>query len=62
VLAPNLAGDMLGLITCMVTMVIVTLLTQKSDPPEPLRNSDGEEVELKNRLGTLPLFRRVEGM
>jgi Na+/proline symporter len=27
-----------------------------------LRNSDGEEVEMKNRLGTLPLFRRAEGM
>jgi Na+/proline symporter len=58
--APNLAGDMLGLITCMVTMVIVTLLTQKSDPPEPLRDSDGEEMEMKDRLGVLPLFRRVD--
>jgi Na+/proline symporter len=59
--APNLAGDMLGLIVCMITMVIVTVLTQRSDPPEPLRNSDGEEVEMKDRLGVLPLFRRVDG-
>jgi SSS family solute:Na+ symporter len=58
--APNLAGDMLGLIACMITMLMVTLLTQKSDPPEPLRNSDGEEVEMKDRLGVLPLFRRVD--
>ncbi len=58
--APNLAGDMLGLIACMVTMLVVTALTQKADPPEPLRNSDGEEVEMKNRLGVLPLFRRID--
>ncbi len=30
------------------------------DPPTPLRNSDGEEVEFKDRLGTLPLFARSE--
>lgn len=58
--APNLAGDMLGLIACMITMLIVATFTQKSSPPEPLRNSDGEEVEMKNRLGVLPLFRRVD--
>ncbi len=56
---PGLPGDMLGLITCLVTMIAVTALTQKFDPPVPLRNSDGEEVEMKDRLGTLPLFRRV---
>lgn len=56
---PGLPGDMLGLITCLVTMFTVTALTQKFDPPVPLRNSDGEEVELKDRLGTLPLFRRI---
>ncbi len=58
--APNLAGDMLGLIACLLTMLVVTALTQKSNPPKPLRNSDGEEVEMKNRLGVLPLFRRVD--
>ena len=58
--APNLAGDMLGLIACLLTMLVVTALTQKSNPPEPLRNSDGEEVEMKNRLGVLPVFRRVD--
>lgn len=57
---PNLAGDMLGLIACMITMLIVATFTQKSSPPEPLRNSDGEEVEMKDRLGVLPLFRRVD--
>jgi SSS family transporter len=60
--APGFPGDLLGLLTGLVAMLIATALTQKSDPPEPLRNSDGEEVEMKNRLGTLPLFRRAEGM
>jgi SSS family transporter len=58
--APNLAGDMLGLIACMVTMLIVATFTQKSSPPEPLRDSDGKEVEMKNRLGVLPLFRKID--
>ena len=35
-------------------------LTQKFDPPRPVLNSDGEEVKLKDRLGTLPLFRRAD--
>ncbi|MCH8071742.1 MAG: sodium:solute symporter family protein [Proteobacteria bacterium] len=58
--APEFPGDLLGLLTGLVAMLIVTALTQKSDPPQPLRNSDGEEVEMKDRLGTLPLFRRAD--
>ncbi len=57
--APNLAGDMLGLLVGLVTILVVVPLTQKKDPPRPLLNSDGEEVELKDRLGTLPLFSRI---
>lgn len=57
--APELAGDMLGMLTGLITMLIVTPLTQKIDPPKSILNSDGQEIELKNRLGTLPLFRRV---
>jgi len=60
VVAPGFPGDLLGLLTGLVAMLIVTALTQKSDPPQPLRNSDGEEVEMKDRLGTLPLFRRAD--
>jgi len=59
-LAPDLAGDMLGLMVCLVTIVIVTPLTQKFDPPRPLLTAEGEELELKDRLGTLPLFRKVQ--
>jgi len=57
--APELPGDLLGLMTGLLTMLIVTPLTQKTDPPTRLLNIDGEEVEMKDRLGTLPLFRRT---
>jgi len=57
--APEMPGDLLGLIACLLTLLLVTPLTQQFDPPRPALNSDGEEIELTNRLGTLPLFRRV---
>ncbi len=57
--APDFPGDLLGLLVALVTMLVVTPLTQKTDPPVPLRNGDGEEIEFKDRLGTLPLFRRA---
>ena len=56
-LAPEFPGDLLGLLIGLLTILVVTPLTQKIDPPVPLRNGDGEEVEFKDRLGTLPLFR-----
>ena len=59
VFAPGLPGDLLGLLVGLLTMLVVTPLTQRSDPPRRLVNADGEEVELANRLGTLPLFRSV---
>jgi SSS family transporter len=58
--APGFPGDLLGLLTGLVTMLFVTALTQKSDPAEPLRNSDGEEVAMRDRLGVLPLFGRAD--
>jgi solute:Na+ symporter, SSS family len=57
--APELPGDLIGLGASLVTMVIVSSLTQKFDPPRPLVDIDGEPVEMTNRLGTLPLFRRT---
>jgi Na+/proline symporter len=54
---PNLAGDMLGLIACLVTILVVTPLTQRFDPPRLLLDEDGDVVEMKDFLGTLPLFR-----
>jgi solute:Na+ symporter, SSS family len=56
--APELPGDLLGLLLGLVTILIVTPLTQKLDPPTTLCDSDGNEVEFKDRLGTLPLFTR----
>lgn len=58
--APELPGDLLGLMAGLVTVLIVVPLTQQIDPPRRLLNSDGEEVEFKDRLGTLPLFKRAE--
>jgi len=55
---PTLPADFMGLGASLVTMLIVTPLTQKLDPPRPLCDAEGNAVEMKNRLGTLPLFRR----
>jgi len=52
-LYPELPGDLIGLGVSFVTMIIVTPLTQKIDPPRGLVDSDGNPVELTNRLGTL---------
>lgn len=59
-LAPDFPGDLLGLFVGLLTILLVTPLTQEIDPPLPLRNSDGEEMEFKDRLGRLPLFARSE--
>jgi SSS family transporter len=52
-LYPELPGDLIGLGASFVTMIIVTPLTQKIDPPRNLVDSDGNPVELTDRLGTL---------
>lgn len=57
--APEFPGDLLGLLVALITLLIVAPLTQKIDPPKPLRNHIGEEVEFKDRLGSLPIFSRV---
>jgi SSS family transporter len=56
--APELPADFVGLAASMVTMLVVTPLTQRFDPPRELRDSDGNPVELTNRLGVLPPFGR----
>ena len=58
-LAPELPGDLLGLLAALVALLIVAPLTQKSDPPRPLRNGSGEIVEFKERLGSIPVFSRT---
>ena len=51
--APELPGDMIGLVASLVTMLVVTSLTQKFDPPRQVVDIDGQPVELTNRLGVL---------
>ncbi len=53
ILLPELPGDLIGMGACIVTILIVTPLTQKSDPPRPLLSTDGEAVDLTDRLGIL---------
>jgi hypothetical protein len=55
---PDLPADFMGMLASLVTMLIVTPLTQSFDPPRPLLDSDGNEADTSDRLGTLPLFKR----
>lgn len=50
---PDLPGDLIGLGASLLTMLIVTPLTQKFDPPRPLLDTDGVPVDLDNRLGLI---------
>ncbi len=58
-LLPEMPADLLGMLAGLVTLLVVTPLTQKSDPPRPLQDCDGQPVAMRDRLGVLPLFRRV---
>ena len=51
--APELPADFIGLGASLITMLVVTPLTQSFDPPRPLVDCDGNPVEMKDRLGTL---------
>lgn len=57
---PNLAGDVLGLLFAAAAIAIVTPLTQSFDPPRPLIDGDGKPIDLRDRLGILPLFSRAK--
>jgi len=45
--------DLIGFGASLVTMVAITLATQKVCPPRPLADIDGQPVMLADRLGTL---------
>ncbi len=51
--APELPGDLIGLGASLLTMLLVSSLTQTFDPPRQVSDIDGNPVELTNRLGTL---------
>jgi len=55
---PELPADFMGLAASLVTMLVVTPLTQRFDPPRELRDSDGGTIEMTDRLGVLPLFKQ----
>jgi len=48
---PELAGDVVGFGVSLLALVVVTLLTQKIDPPVPLSDENGVPINLKSRLG-----------
>jgi SSS family solute:Na+ symporter len=56
--APELPADFVAFVACLVTLLIVTPLTQSFDPPRQLCDSDGNPIDTTDRLGTLPLFRK----
>jgi len=39
---------------CVIVFIIVSLKTQKSDPPKPLLDIDGNPLDLRNPFGKLP--------
>jgi solute:Na+ symporter, SSS family len=50
---PAQPADLIGFGACVVTMLVITPLTQTIDPPRGLVDHEGNEVELDNRLGVL---------
>jgi len=48
----SMPPDMIGFVVSLVSMIVVTLLTQRVDPPRPLTDCDGNAVALRRRLGT----------
>jgi len=58
---PELAGDVIGFGFSLLTIVVVTLLTQGIDPPKPLVDEYGEPINLKGRLGILPFVAPPNG-
>jgi solute:Na+ symporter, SSS family len=42
--------DLIGFAVSVVVMIVVTLMTQRIDPPRPITDDRGEQVELKNRV------------
>ena len=55
---PDLPADMLGLAASAICMLVVTPLTQRRDPPRPLRDPEGTILPLRDRLGVLNPFDR----
>lgn len=57
---PEFPASFVGFWVSLVVAVVISLLTQKSDPAKPLTDGANKPMELRDRLGTLPLFRRMQ--
>jgi SSS family transporter len=57
---PEIPASFVGFWVSLVVAVVVSFYTQKADPPKVLTKADGDAMDLSNRLGTLPLFRRID--
>lgn len=58
VMYPDIPASFVGFWTSLIVAVVVSLVTQEADPSKALTNADGEAMDLRDRLGTLPLFHR----
>ena len=50
---PEQPADLIGFGFCLATILVVTPLTQRIDPPRGLVDHEGNPVDLKDRLGIL---------
>ncbi len=48
---PDLPGDLMAVPFAAIALVVISLLTGKISPPEPLRDADGQTLEYNRRLG-----------
>ena len=48
---PDLPGDLMAVPFAAIALVVISLLTGKTSPPEPLRDADGQTLEYNRRLG-----------
>ncbi|TDI70781.1 MAG: sodium:solute symporter [Bacteroidetes bacterium] len=49
-------SDLFGMVMGIIAIVVVSLATQQSSKPRPLRNAEGVELALENRFGNLSPF------
>jgi SSS family solute:Na+ symporter len=59
-LLPDISADFVGFWVSLIVSVMVSLATQTTHPPSQLTKADGVELDVRDRLGTLPLFSRTK--
>jgi Na+/proline symporter len=59
-LNPEIPASFVGFWVSLVVAVVVSLVTQNMSAPKALTKANGEAMDLSDRLGTLPVFRRVD--